>query len=157
MESSSIPAALDGLISLCRASSSLSTVRISDGPLPQRPSEKQILIVGGSDTGDDPGVEGSQSFASLPGRERDEEFSILCTALTWSGDTNVKLLRDQAFNIIRSVEELLRPGVPGASPTLNGSVSWAGMGGPVVYSPIYTDAGSIVRVYFQIDCRQRLS
>lgn len=161
MESSAIPRALDALLTMANEATAsggdLEGWLVHDGPLKAAPSDKKILIIGGKDISDEAAVEGHQEWATIPGRERNEEFSILCTAIAWSGSTDWKPLRDLAFTGVAAVERLIRPGVTGSDVTLNGTVRFAGVAGPTIYDPIHTEKGAVVRVYFQVECRERLS
>lgn len=161
MESSAIPRAIDGLLALVQAEAgtggTLEGWLVHDGPMPTMPSAKKVLVIGGTPDGGEPAVDGSQEWATMPGRERNESFSIVCTSLAWSGSTEIKPLRDAAFAGVAAVEQLLRPGITGSDVTLGGSVRFAGVSGPTLYDPMQTSRGAIVRVFFQIECRERLS
>lgn len=160
-ESSSIPRAIDGLVAMCRdaavPSGLLDGVTIEDGPSVGDPSDQLLLYVADTPTAGAVGALGTQAFASMPGRERDETYSIYCTAYSRSGDTALKPERDRAFAIMAAVEKLLRPGFVGSDLTLGGAVVWCSVSGRIAYTPGQSESGAIVRLDFEIACRARLS
>lgn len=156
-ESSAVPRAIDGLLAICNAAATLKGVSIYDGsPVTRSSDELYLEIATPSDDGH-PGVEGTQEFVSLPGRERDEMFSIFCEACARSGNNDIKIERDRAFGIVAAVERLIRPREPGADTTLGGSVMWSSITGRITYTPLQSPEGAAVRVLFEIACRERLS
>jgi hypothetical protein len=132
-------------------------VTIVDGPPIGNPSDQLLLFVGDSPTSGAPGALGTQDFAGMPARERDESFSVYCTAYARSGDTALKPERDRAFSIMGAVERLVRPSYPGSDITLGGAVSWCSVSGRIAYTPGQSENGAIVRLAFEVICRERLS
>ncbi|RKT49358.1 hypothetical protein [Saccharothrix australiensis] len=156
---SAIPAALDALVALCTAAAVpgglLDGVAVIDGPPVDEPTEELVLYLG--DTPDDgPAVTAQQSFATFGDGAKDEAAAIYCTAISRSGDTDVKAERDRAFGIVAAVEQLLRPGRPGADPRLGGAVQWSDVGGEETYTPVQTDKGCLVEVGFTVLFRARI-
>lgn len=160
MPTSRIPAAVDALIAICQAQAVvgglLENVTVFDGPSPADDSMQLQLFIGGDpDEPDAPAVTGGQEFATLPGRERNEQFSIMCCAIAWSGETTVKTERDRAFAIKAAVERAIRPLEPGATVDLNGAVDWAQVG-EVRHSQWQTTGGATAKVVFYVDCQARI-
>lgn len=160
MDTSAIPAAIDGLVALCTGQVApgglLERVIVFDGPPFTKPSEQQLLFIG--DTPDDlSSVSGTQDFAHIGARQRDEDFSIYCTAVSRSGGTDMKVERDRAFRMKGAVEKLLRPGFPGADITLGGAVMWAHVSGEITLSQITDPNGAMARLGFHVVCRARLT
>lgn len=160
-ESSSIPRAIDNLITMANAltvsGGALEGVEICDGlPLTQ-PSSEQYLCIGMPTIDGQPASEGTQEFITMPARERDETYSLFSAAFSRSGGTDVKVERDRAFAQVRAIEGLLRPLVAGSDITIGGAVSWASVSGRITYTPLQTVNGALVQVYFEIVCRNRLS
>lgn len=160
-ESSSVPYALDALVAQATAltvpGGSLEGVDICEGLPVNQPSNERYLCIGMPTVDGQPAVEGTQEFVSIPGRERDENYSIFCAAFARSGGQSVKYERDRAFAIQRAVEGMLRPLVAGGDITLGGTVSWAHVTGRITYTPLQTKTGCLVQVYFEISVRNRLS
>lgn len=160
-ESSSIPRAIDGLVALCTAASGtgglLDGVTIVDGPSVTAPSDQLLLYIADTPVSGGAGVFGTQDFATMPARERDETYSILCTAYARSGDTVMKTERDRAFGVMAAVEKLVRPGYPGSDITLGGAVQWCSVSGRILYGPGQSQSGAVVRLTFEVVCRERLS
>lgn len=160
-ESSSIPRAIDGLVALCNAQTGtgglLDGVTVVDGPTVAAPSEQVLLYVGESPLQGGAGAFGTQDFVTLPARERDESYSIYCTAYSRSGDTAIKPERDRAFAVMAAVEKLVRPTYPGSDITLGGAVSWCSVSGRITYFPGQSTSGAVVRLTWEVVCRERLS
>lgn len=160
-ESSSIPRALDGLVALCTAQTGtgglLDGVTVVDGPSVAPPSEQVLLFIGDSPVNGGAGAFGTQDFVGFPARERDESYSLYCTAYSRSGDTVIKPERDRAFAIMAAVEKLVRPGYVGADITLGGAVQWCSVSGRISYFPAQTSSGAVVRLTWEVVCRERLS
>lgn len=160
-ETSSIPRAIDGLVAMCQAVTGtgglLDGVTIVDGPAVTQPSEQVLLYIGDSPISGGAGAFGTQDFITLPARERDESYSIYCTAYSRSGDTLIKPERDRAFAVMAAVEKLVRPGYSGSDITLGGAVSWCSVSGRIMYAPGQSQSGAVVRLTFEVVCRERLS
>lgn len=160
-ESSSIPRAIDGLVALCEAQTGtgglLDGVTVVDGPSVTTPSEQLLLYIGDTPVTGGAGAFGSQDFVTLPARERDEAYSIYCTAYSRSGDTAIKTERDRAFAIMAVVEKLVRPGFAGSDITLGGAVQWCSVSGRITYFPGQSSSGAVVRLTWEVVCRERLS
>jgi len=160
-ESSSIPKAIDGLVNLCQGMTvDGASVIVRDGPYGEfeMPHEQLILIIAEPPHGGAGGdaARGEQSFVTFPGRERDEEYDIFCSAIARSGDTDIRAERLRAFAILAEVEKRLRPGQPGADLTLGGSVLWAHICGDLTYQPAAAKGGTVVRIGFEVKCKARL-
>ena len=160
-ETSSVPAAIDGLLALCRGvaitGGALEGVAIYDGSPVTRPSEERYLEIAMPTADGEPAVEGTQEFVTMPGRERDESFSILCGAFSRSGNNVIQDERNRAYAIVAAVERLVRPRESGSDITLGGAVLWCSVTGRITYTPLQTTEGAAVRVQFEIQCRSRLS
>jgi hypothetical protein len=135
----------------------LDGVTVLDGPSVTAPSEQVLLYIGDSPVTGGAGAFGTQDFVTMPARERDETYSIFCTAYSRSGDTVIKPERDRAFAVMAAVESLVRPGVPGSDITLGGTVQWCSVSGRITYSPGQSQSGAVVRLTFEVVCRERLS
>lgn len=160
-EASAIPRAIDGLVAMCNARAvtggTLDGVEIYDGyPVTMPSGEMYLEIATTPDTGNAPAVDGTQDFASIPGREKDEQFNIYCAAYARSGDTDLKVERDRAFSIMRAVEAMVRPREPGSDHTLGGAVRWCQVSGRINYTPLQAQEGCAVRVEFEVMCVERL-
>jgi hypothetical protein len=160
-ETSAIPRAIDGLVALCQAQTStgglLDGVTIVDGPSLGQPYEELLLYIADSPVTGAAGALGTQEFVTMPARERDESFSIYCTAYSRTGATMIKPQRDRAFATMAAVESLVRPGYPGSDITLGGAVSWCSVSGRIAYTPAQSENGAVVRLAFEVVCRERLS
>lgn len=125
--------AITNLVAMCRAyaevpGSPLANVNIFDGPvvLESEYEHPDTLFIG--DGGDDaPSASGTQEFGPYGRAEgsRNENGSILCTAESTSGDTDIPARRERVAEIVAAVESLVRPSVLATSDTtLGGAVKW---------------------------------
>lgn len=152
---SRVPAAVDALVALCRASTALAGVDIVDGPPIIDLSNPELVAVGWQPA-DGASVTLTQDFASAGARRRDEDFTIACYAEARSGDTDIASRRTRAFELVAAVETTLRAtNEAPEAPTLNGTVQWAHLtAGDLVQEQATT--GAIVGLNFTVTCHARL-
>jgi hypothetical protein len=146
------PAVLDALVAIL--TTALPDVRVLDGPGISDDSTSLWLFVGDDDpdsTDAPTAVDGSQSWAGLGRRSRDEEFTVWCTAVAWSGDDPLKPVRDAAYGIVVQMEASIT-----GDPTLGGIALWCGLG-TVRLRQNVTDRGAEAHVTVGVDVRTRLS
>lgn len=158
MAGSSIPAAIDFLVTAVGASSAFADVKIFDGPRVTNDDlvNKDRLYVGDSIEAE-PSVEGDESAPHADLISRDEAYSIVVTAESWAGDSDIKARRARAFALKDALETLIRPTVPGGpEPTLGGAVLWAEVAGRVRVDQRQTNNGAIASVTFRVFCRARI-
>jgi hypothetical protein len=158
MATSTIPAALDALLALCRAAPGLAGVVVFDGP---RITDNDLVnpdrLYIGASVDDDPAAEGDQDFAHLGARARDETYALACTAEAWSGDTDMAARRTRAFAILAAVEQLLRP--TDTNPrayTISETVLYAHIAGGLRLVQRQTGNGAVASVTFHVTCRARI-
>lgn len=154
MATSRVPAAIDALLTILRASAALTDVSIVDGPPTTNLSDLDHVFVGYQ-----PNAEASvtlaQDFNSAGARTRDEQFTIGCYAESRSGDTDMQARRARCFTLVAAVEDALRAtGAVPTAPTLNGTVLWAHVTtGNLLQGQ---SAGAQAGVEFTISCRARI-
>lgn len=155
MATSRVPAAIDALVSILRASAALSGVVVHDGH-PGSDLEDADLVVVGWDPESGSAVEMRQDFNAAGARTRDEDFDILCWLQSWTGDTDMSTRRLRAFALLGAVEDALRAtGAAPTAPTLTGTVLWAHLTAAQVQQGRSPD-GVIVGVSFRVTCRARI-
>lgn len=148
---SKIPAAIDGLLTLCRnlQATTLAGVEVVDGPIlsAASPTANQLrrLVIGYD--ANDMAAEGQQEWASMPraGSARAEQITIHCVAESASGQTDMKTRRDDAFAIVAAVEGAIK-----TDPTLNGAVTWANFGQHLDVRQPQTTQGAVCSVFFGV-------
>lgn len=157
MATSKIPDVIDALVSICGSASSLSGVKVYDGPVTTQEDAKQILWIGMDDP-DSPtapiGGEFSQQFPGLGTRQRDDDGMIHCVAECWSGSSDVRSVRVEAFAIVAAVENLIR-----ADATLGGTLSAVAGWAQVLSGQLRqnnTQEGAVARVAFQVQYKARI-
>ena len=116
MSTSAVPATIDYLVTTFTTAATLGAanppVSIIDGPAVSEAFPKRALYVGLSDPDTSPGAPTAattiQEWAGMPARTRKETFSIFCTAESWSGSTDIRTARLDAYAIVAAVEDLVR-------------------------------------------------
>lgn len=114
---SGIPALIDQLKAVADVAFPLATsvVQVFDGPGNTADTTGQALHIGISDpTQLSPSADSTQEWPYASGVFRREEISITCLATAWSGDDDMKTLRDQCFAQIAALTTAVV-----ADPTLN--------------------------------------
>lgn len=141
---STIPAAIDGLLALLTSQPALAApVEIIDGqPTTQTPID--YVAVGIAD-GDNPSVDGSQDWSQTGMQRRKEDYTIRCEVSSWSGSGTTKERRDQAFALFAACEAALR-----ADPTLNASVIQAEIAADFSVIQTRTKKGPVCTINFTV-------
>jgi len=146
MATSSIPAAIDGCITLLSASSALAGVHITDGQ-PTTDVPLDFVAIGYADEGGD-SITGRQDPQTLGNMRRSEIYSISCEISSWTGAATMKPVRDRAFYLMAAVETAIR-----ADGTLAGSVAFADFGGSIAVAQVQTVQGAVVTIKFTIEVK----
>lgn len=139
----SVPAAVDGLLSVLRGSSTFARVKVEDGPWVTRPSDLDVVVIGWlPDEG--PTVDWSDPIAGLDSDS--ETYDVQGLVSSWDGDSVIKTARDRADGILEAIRGLLRD-----DPTLDGAVSRARLvsGAMTQYQ---TSGGCEVAINFAVRC-----
>jgi hypothetical protein len=150
---SSIPDALDNLITALQARAGLTGVQVREGWESSNLEPEAITIGGDTEDNDDAAVDGDQTPAQLGAQRREETFDIHCEIAVWSGDTDaasMKTVRRRAFTLLGEIEQQLRG--PVGDPTLGGAVRYAQLAGPLGLrqGPAYTQAGEVLGLLARI-------
>lgn len=152
MASSTIPAAIDGLLALCRARPELAApVEVFDG-FPRRPIDNlDFVAVGGKA---EPVADGTQDAAALGNRRRNETYTIRVYCSSSRGTADQKVTRDRVFALMAAVEKAVRDnvnlGITGVEAQVGGRVALAETDADT------TDAGSFAEVSFDITVKARI-
>ncbi|MFB6424643.1 hypothetical protein ACFCXC_14805 [Streptomyces microflavus] len=125
MATSAVPAVIDALLNILEATPELEGVAVVDGPPGVNFTERRRIYVGYS-PGSDQAAEVQQSFANAGARSRNEDGLIACYAEARGGDKEMRLRRNQVYELLAIVENALRgTDVAPEAPTLNGAVLWS--------------------------------
>lgn len=146
MATSRIPDALNALYSLLVTA--CAPVNVYYGPVSTDDPMRKAVGIGwnGDPEGDQSALEGwSQEWAGLGALRKDEEFEIVCYAISWAGDNSASQARiADVFEILANIENALR-----ADPTL-------GLSQPFVADfangSLYLEGGTQARVTFNVRC-----
>ena len=154
---SGIPALIDQLVTIAVAAFGASSpVEVFDGPGVSKDDTGQQLWIGVTDPtqGSETAAESSQSWGPMSTQhKRDEEITVHCLALAWSGDDDLKTVRDQAFAQMQVVSAAAV-----ADPSLSAACLYVrspGSGVTLVQGP--NRRGFEARVGFDITARVRLT
>jgi hypothetical protein len=96
----------------------------------------------------------TQTWAGLGAHTRDEEGTITCVALAWTGNPELKPVRAKVKAMTGAIEQALK-----ADPSLGGTVPgllWTGYGQRTQMVQLQTDDGASVIVFFDIAFKARL-
>ena len=144
---SRIPATIDALVAILTAA--LPDVQVLDGP-PNVNLASDFITVGWSPY-KDTAVDATQQFVSLGTQRREEDFTVVCYADSYSGDTGASVRRARVFQLVGVAETALR-----ADATLGGVLTlWAEMGDCTLHQEI-DDRGLVVGVTFHVHCKTRI-
>ena len=149
---SKIPGAFSAVVSMFRAG--LPNLTVIAGPGATDMADTSYVLVGVADPDESTyadAVTGSQQWAQLGGKFRDEHFSIHCVAVAWNGDSDsVKALTD-VFAIVDAAGNALV-----ADPTLGGALLYA-VGLTSIRVRLGQDAnGAYAHLPFDVECRTRI-
>ncbi|MFB7421586.1 hypothetical protein ACFC1L_44375 [Streptomyces sp. NPDC056210] len=151
---SRVPAAVDALLSILRATPALSEVRIVDGPTAVNLTERRIIYIGWQPSGEN-AVSLQQDFNAAGARTRDEYFVIAGYVESRSGDKDIAIHRTRVFEILAAVEDALRATeAEPEAPTLNGTVLWAHLTAGDLFQQ--QSDGTIAGLNFSVSCRARI-
>lgn len=154
MTASAIPALIDALLTLCKASPALDGITVHDG-WPWQADTADALYIGC----DDPWTRGrshdggssDQEWATLGARDRDEEATVTCAAAAWDGSGDTATARSAAYQMVDAVQELLdadpRLGVPGVLKAVIANTR---------YRPGMDQYGAVCLVLFDVRATVRL-
>lgn len=150
MATSTIPAAISGLLATLRPSPGLTGVIVYDGP-PMTAEQSDWVAVGFDPIDLTTSVDASQVPASLGNRAREESYQIACSLASWSGDEDMAARRARALDLFAAVEAALRTDI-----TLGGAVRTAQIASYSLTQE-QTTQGASVGVRFRVACSARLT
>lgn len=142
---SRVPAVLDALVSLWRATPGLSDV-VRDGPLPVDSADLEVLSVGheDDDTGaSTDGVISPEGFGTEPNRE---QFSVTCLISVVNGASDTRAARLRAFELLGAAIDAVTD-----DKTLGGAVMQA-TAQQVSLRQLQTTGGAEARLLFTVFC-----
>lgn len=154
MMTSRVPAAVDALLAILRASAALDGVRIEDGPPIVNLTDLDRIHVGWHPSADS-AVALTQEFNAAGARTRNEDFGIACYAESRSGDTDMAARRTRVFELVAAVESVLRAtDATTTAPTLNNTVLWSHLTAGDLTQ--WQEQGVGAGLAFTVTCRARI-
>lgn len=150
MATSTIPAAIGGLLATLRSAAGLSGVAVYDGP-PMTADPADWVAVGYDPTDPLTSVDASQVPASLGNRAREESYEVVCSLASWSGDEDMAARRVRALDLFAAVEAAVRTDI-----TLGGAVRTAQIASYSLTQE-QTGQGASAGVRFRVGCSARLT
>lgn len=145
----SIPAAIANLVTGLRAWPALSGVTIYDGPPARATGRKDYLCIGY--TPDTDTIEFDREWASLGALKQEEDFALPCSAMVWSGSTDMSVRRNRAFALLDEVAAFLA-----TDRTLGGVLRLAAINGRGSLGQAQTQSGAAADLRFVIECQTRI-
>lgn len=150
---SAVPALLDALVSTLTAA--LPTRTVFDGPGVTDDAVTDYVMVGvadpDADTPDD-AVETTVEWAGLGANSRYEHITVRCVAVSWTGDVDVKGVRDRAYASFAAAEQTLT-----ADPSLGDVARFGGLASDHSLRQNVDADGSVAWVLFALQFTARLS
>jgi len=109
MVESRVPQAIDAVCTMCKNAG----LPVFDGPVITGDANRSALFIGydggGEEGSDFNATDTTQAWAGIGLRRRNEDYSIVCSIIVFTGDTGSwKNARDAAFGLLDQVGELLR-------------------------------------------------
>lgn len=150
MATSTIPAAIDGLLALVQVQKDAAT-KLVDGFPRFAITNVDLIAVGGKTA---PVADGRQETAALGNRRREETYDLRVTCSSSRGGTDQKAVRDRAFALMAVVEGAVRADV-----TLGGAVRVAQVAGSVTLFETDFETskdGVFAEVSFDVACTARI-
>lgn len=147
-----VPAAIDGLIAMARASAVIggSGVRVDDGPWMSAPPEQELLVVGWVPI-EGPTVAWVADLETLgTGRSRDESetFDVHNLIRIWRPDAVLKAARDRADEVFEAFRAEVR-----ADRTLHRAVDHAQVAAQHLTSRQNTSGGCSLTIELVVQCQ----
>lgn len=147
--STSIPAAIARLVTIVDAATD-DTVTVHDGEPETAETPDWIAI--GYDPGSELAVEFQREWGSLGQQRMEEDYSILCSLRSGSGDEDITARRVSAFALLDIVSAAVA-----ADPTLGGAVRVAAVFGPGSLAQAGTKSGAAAGIRFRVACQVRIN
>lgn len=123
MWGSTIPAAIDALVTALTQADGLGSVAVLDGPEVDASSRDEALIVGAGAVDDPTAVDASTEHEGLSLERDREQYGIRCVLMVRDGSGSVPAARRRAYDLLGAVGAALA-----ADYTLGGAVMTAGLG-----------------------------
>jgi hypothetical protein len=153
VSTSVVPAAVRAIHDAIAAAVPSAVVIVGPGET-EDPADAGIVFVGVSDADETTyaeAVTGSQHWAQLGGKMRDEQFTIHCVAVAWNGNSDALAAMDGAHALMGAVENAIV-----SDPTLGGVLLFAV--GITSHGLKFTadNQGVSAHVPFDVECRTRI-
>lgn len=142
---STVPAAINGLVAVFKAADGLSGVTVLDGPAIASQAALKVLAVGWTSVMGEVAVEAQSAPDALGGRRSEEEYTVRCTVAVLSGSTGVGAARESAYGIFGAACDAV-----GQDQRLGGAVMRAYVGGHSLV-PEQTDRGMQINLTFEVN------
>ena len=151
MATTAYPQVIDGLIATLSGASSLSGVRIFDGPEVDMSYPNDFIAVGhdGSEDGEVSVANVTQTFQQLGNMKQFEDGTVECFLSTWDGGTSLSARRARAGVLLSAIDTAIR-----ADSTLAGSCIYSLLSSHQM-TYLQTDQGAAVNISFTITYRAR--
>jgi len=151
MTTAAFPTLVSNIITALSGASSLSSVRIFDGPEIDETYPGDAIAVGhdGSEDGDVSVATIRNSYDQLGAKKMFEDGIINCSLWAWDGTSDLASRRVRAYEILSAVDTVIR-----LDPSFSSACLYSGL---EYHNPTYrqTNAGAVVIINFTIAYRAR--
>lgn len=141
---STLPAVIDGLVSLLSAQPDLSGL-VRDGPELRDAADLEAVFVGYTGSDEDVGADGSLSRSGLAVEPDREQYAVHCAVAVLNGSSDITAARSRAYELFAAVGEAVT-----TDHTLSGLVLHAELGGWSLMQS-QTPDGAYASLTFDVD------
>ena len=142
---STVPAAISGLVQAFSAADGMSGVKVLDGPAIASQAALKVLAVGWTSVMGEVAVEAQSAPDGLGGNRSEEEYTVRCAIAVLAGSTGVSAARKTAYGIFSAACAAL-----GQDQRLGGAVVRAYVGGHSLV-PEQVSAGVQMTLAFEVN------
>lgn len=146
---SAIPAAMARLVAIIDAATA-DTVGVHDGKPINAETPDWIAV--GYDPTSETAVDFNRDWAAIGAQRQEEDFDILCSLRSGSGDEQISLRRAAAFALLDIVSAAVA-----MDPTLGGAVRLAAVFGSGSLTQAETGTGGAAGIRFRVACQVRIN
>jgi hypothetical protein len=143
MWGSTVPAAIDGLVTSLRAQDTLVGI-VHDGPELRDNTRGEVVFVGYTGDEDETAADGSVTRDGLVTDPNRERYSVRCAVMVVNGSSNVAAARNRAYELLAACGDAVT-----GDQTLAGSVMAARLG-DWTFSIGQTDMGAVATITFDV-------
>lgn len=147
--STSIPAAIAHVVTGLRSWSPLSGVTVYDGPPVKVTGRKDYICIG--HTPDTDAIGWTREWSQIGALRQEEDYDLPCSAMVWSGGTDMSIRRTRAFALLDEVAAFIA-----TDRTFGGVLRSAAINKDGSLGQAQTAHGAAADLRFVIECQTRI-